>query len=121
MRETEASEVAVLLGKLPKLIDYGRDAPRQQRETFANQDQISIVGDITARRAQMDDRPGRRAGVAIGMHVGHHVVPQLRFVSGGTLEVDVVHMGLQLLKLLLRDEQPKLALGFGQHDPQPPP
>ena len=70
-------------------------------QPFAHQDQIGVVGDVAARRAQMDDRPGRWAHVAVGMDVGHHVVPQLPFVLLGRVEIDVVDVCPQLGDLLL--------------------
>ena len=47
---------------------------------------------------------GRAVGhsVAVGVDVGHHVVPQLPLVGGGRGEVDVVDVGLQLGDLLAR-------------------
>ena len=69
----------------------------------------------------MDDRPGRRALIAVGVHVGHDVVPQLAFVLRGFGEVDVVDGGPQLGDLLGRDRQAQFLLGLGQGHPQPPP
>ena len=45
---------------------------------------------------------GRAVGadVAVGVHVGHHVVPQLPLVGRRGREVDVVDVGLQLGDLL---------------------
>ena len=44
--------------------------------------------------------PGLRADVAIGVNMGHDVVPQLAFVALGGVEVDVVDVGLELGDLL---------------------
>ena len=44
--------------------------------------------------------PGVGADVAVGVDVGHHVVPQLPLVARGRLEVDVVDVGLELGDLL---------------------
>ena len=68
---------------------------------FAHQDQVGVVGDVAARGAQVNDRPGSGAQVAVGVHVGHHVVPQLLLVSGGGGEIDVVDVGRQFGDLLL--------------------
>ena len=69
----------------------------------------------------MDDRPGRGADIAIGMHVGHHVVPQPPLVAFGRRKIDIIDVLLQLGDLLRADRQAEFRLCLGQGDPEPPP
>ena len=85
------------------------------------QDQVGVVGHVATGRAQVDDRPRRRGGVAEGMDVGHHVVPEPALVGARRLEVDVVDLRAQLGDLRLGDLQAELALRLGQRDPEPSP
>ena len=95
--------------------------PREHLQSLAQQQQIGVVGHVATRGAEVDDRPGLGAQVAVGMDVGHHVVPQLPLVTRGRREVDVVHVGLELVDLLPGDRQAQFGLGLGQRHPQPPP
>ena len=85
------------------------------------QDQVRVVGHVAACRAEVDDRPGLRADVAIGMDVGHHVVPQPPLVPFGRREIDRIDVLPQLGDLFLSDRQAQFRLGLGQGHPQPPP
>lgn len=53
----------------------------------------------------MDDGRGRRAAVRKGVHVRHHVVPELALLLGRHGEVDVLLVALHLLDLGLCDGQ----------------
>ena len=90
-------------------------------ERVAQQEQVGVVGHVATGRPEVDDRPGLGTDVAVGLHVGHHVVPQSALVTVGRLEVDVVDVLLELSDLLRCDRQPELRLGLGQRDPKPPP
>ncbi len=62
---------------------------------------------------------GRAVGadVAVGMDVGHDIVPQPPLVALGRREIDVVDMPLELRDLLRRDGQTEFGLGLGQCHP----
>ena len=102
-------------------IDHARRAAGDHLQALAQQQQVGVVGHVAARGAQVDDRPGLGALVAVGVDVGHHVVPQLSLVLGGRLEVDVVDVAAELLDLPGGDRQAQFRLGLGQRHPQPPP
>ena len=87
-------------------------------EGLAEQDQVGIVGDETARGPQVDDRPRRRALIAVGVDVGHHVVPELFLVNGRGFEIDVVDMLPQFRELAVGDRQTEFVLGLCQGHPQ---
>ena len=85
------------------------------------QDQIGVIRDVAAGGAQMDDARRRWGRLAVGVHVGHHVVAHLPLPLGGDIVVDVGDVGLQLRGLRLCDGEPQLVLHAGQRRPQPPP
>ena len=45
---------------------------------------VGVIGDIAAGGAQMDDTGGGGRGLAVGIHVGHHVVADFLFPCRGT-------------------------------------
>ena len=102
-------------------VDDGHQSAAEDFEPLAHQDQVGVVGDVAARRTEVDDLAGVRAAIAIRVDVGHHVVPQLALVLRGPVEIDLVDGGIQLGDLCLGDRQAEFVLGFGQCDPQLPP
>ena len=82
---------------------------------------VGVIGDIAAGGAQMDDTGGGGRGLAVGIHVGHHVVADFLFPCRGTGKVDVRDVGFQLLDLLFGDRQPQRMLGLGKRNPELPP
>ena len=60
------------------------------------QDQIGVVGHIAAGGAQMDDARRRRRGLAVGVHMRHHIMAHLALPPGGLLVVDIGDVGFQL-------------------------
>lgn len=64
---------------------------------------------------------GGGSRLAVGVHVGHHVVADLFLPCCRHIIVDVGDMGLQLRHLLRRDGQAQIMLRPGQGHPQPPP
>ncbi len=121
VREGQAGHGPILLGEAGQAVDHGHQPVADHFQGLAEQHEIGVVGHVAACRAQVDDRPGRGADVAVGMNVGHHVVPQPPLVPFGRREVDVVDVLLQLGDLLLADRQAEFRLGLGQGHPQPPP
>ncbi len=121
MGEAEAGQIAVFGGEGGQRVDHGRHAAGDHLQALAQQQQVGVVGHVTACGPEMDDRPGVGAEVAVGVDVGHHIVPQFSLVTRGGVEVDVIDVGLELVDLLRRDRQSKFRLGLGQRDPKPPP
>ena len=101
--ERQAGQVAVPIGERGQVID-DRDQPAADHlERFSQQQQVGVVGHEAARCAEVNDAPGCRAHVAVGVDVGHHVVPQLAFIALGGRKVDVVDVLPQLRDLLHGD------------------
>ena len=89
-----------------------------QLHRVAQHQDVGVVGDVAAGRAQVDDALGIGAHVAVGVHVGHHVVAHALLVAAGRVVVDVVDVRLQLVHLRLGDGQAQLHLGLRQRHPQ---
>ena len=117
----EARHVAIAAGRLGERDEHRRDPAKQQLQAFPHQDQVGVVGDVGARRAQMNERPRRRRLLAQMVDVRHHVVADPLLVLRRTLQVGVVQVGAQLRERLLRDIEAELALGLHQRQPEPPP
>ena len=69
----------------------------------------------------MDDWLCLGALHAIGINVGHHIVPHQPFTLLGNFVVDVILMCFQLGDLLICDLQAELLLTFSERNPEPPP
>ena len=82
---------------------------------------VGVIGDIAAGGAQMDDTGGGGRGLAVGIHVSHHVVADFLFPRRGTGKVDVRDVGFQFFNLLFGDRQSQRMLGFCQGNPELPP
>jgi hypothetical protein len=121
MREAQARQITILDGKPRQMVDDGRQLADEQFQPLPHQQQVGVVGDVATGGAEVNDRPGGRANVAVGMHVGNHIVPEPLLIRGRGGEVDVIDMGPEFGDLRGGDFESQLALGFGQRDPQFPP
>ena len=108
-------------GEFPQAGQHGHQPIADQRETFAHQQQVGVVGHVTAGGAEMDDRTSVWAAIAERMHVGHDIVPQFAFVALGGRKVDVIDRGPHLRNLRLTDIEPQFRFGLGQRYPQSAP
>ena len=111
----------VLLGEGRQIGQHRQQLAPEIGQAVPVQDQIGVVGDVAAGSPQVDDARRSRCGLAVGVHMGHHVVAHLPLTLGGHVVVDVGDVGLQLRHLLCRDGQAQVVLGAGQRRPQPPP
>jgi hypothetical protein len=82
------------LGKRRQAVNDGDQAIADEFQALSHEDKVGVVGDVATRGAQVNDGPGRRAHVAIRLHVRHHVVTKRPFVALGRGEIDVVLMRL---------------------------
>jgi len=121
MRESQGRQIPVPQRESPQLIDHHCGLPGDHLQGVTKDQEVCVADDVLAGRAQMDDRPGQGSHIAQRMDMGHDIVPQPRFMPFGGGKVDVVHVRPQLIHLLLRDVQAKLALRLRQGQPHPPP
>ncbi len=119
--EAERRQCAMRFGKLCEGVDHAHQSPPHKFQRFAQQNQVGVVDHVVAGGAEVNDPLRRRADIAVGVNVGHHIVPEFLFDGVGGREVDVIHVGPQFGQLRRRDGDAKLRFGFGEHHPQPPP
>ena len=81
----------------------------QQLEPAPHEDQVGVVGDVRARRAEVDERLRRRRDVAERVDVRHHVVAEAPLVRGDGVEVDVVEVRAHLRERLVGNRNAELA------------
>jgi len=120
--EPQCGQVAVLGRELAQRVDHVHEFAADLLQARAQQDQVGVVGDVRAGRAQVDDR--RRLGrrLAEGVNMGHHVVAHPAFVVGRLGEIDVVQVAAHRLQRRVGHlGQPELALRLGQRQPEPAP
>ena len=85
--EGEAGQVAVLGSEFCHLVDRGRQAFSGELKSFANQQQVRVVGHKATGRAEVDDPAGVRALVPICVHMSHHIVAQFTLVFGRRIQI----------------------------------
>ena len=121
VRVAEAGQGGIAVGKAGQLYHDLLQFAAQMDESVAVEHKVGVVGDITARRAEVDDalRAGRSR--AEGIDVRHHIVPQLLFLRRDEFIVDGGDVCGQLVHLLLRHGQAQRVLRLRQRYPEPPP
>ena len=88
--ESQAGQVTVSRGKHRQVMDHADQAVADQFQGLSQQQQIGVVGDEATGGSKMNDPASLRAPVSVGVHMGHHVVPEIPLVTGSHLEIDVV-------------------------------
>lgn len=119
--EAETRQLAILRRELRQLVDDCDELRLHKLQRLTHQDQVGVVGDVATRRAEMNDSASRRAAIAVGVDVSHHIVPQFLFVLCGESEVDVVSGRFEFRNLSFGNLDAQFPLGLGECDPQPPP
>ena len=122
MGEAEAGQVLPAVGEVGQGVDHADEPVADQSERLADQDQVGVVGDVAARRAEVDDRPGARGRRRRRRGRGPSRRAGAASRARGGLEVDVVDLGAQSSAICASViGRPESRLGLGQRDPEPPP
>ena len=121
MRISQRRQRLVLLRKIRKRGDRAQKPRAYLRESLPLKNDVRVVADIAARRAEMDYRHRLRAGRAEGMDMRHNVVAQLALLLRRKLIVDVGQVCAHLVKLFVGDVQPQLLLALREREPQSAP
>ena len=121
MRVRERRHVPVPAGEIRQRGDGVHEERTDAPKPFPELDDIGVVPDVAARRAEVDDGLCPGAGVAVGADVRHHVVAQPAFVFGGLFVVDVINMRAHFGNLVVRDGKPQLLFALREGDPELPP
>ena len=117
----QRGNIAVFAGEIRKRRDHVHELDADARHCLPELDDVGVVADVAARRAEVDDRPGRRADVAVGVDVRHDVVAQTALVLRRLLVVDVVDVRAHFGDLFVGDGQAQRLLRLRQRDPEPTP
>ncbi|MPN18331.1 hypothetical protein SDC9_165691 [bioreactor metagenome] len=121
MRISHRRDCLCVLRKCGKRGKNRIDAVPDAQERIPKDDQIRVIGDITACRTQMDDTRGFRANQSVGVDMRHDIVPNLGFAPGDGVIVNVSGMRGKLFHLLRRHGQPERMLRAGEAHPELPP
>ena len=121
MRIGQRRHGGIAVGKVAEVPHGGLQLFFEVPQRLAVDDEICVVRDVAARRAQMDDalRAGRVE--AVGVDVRHHVVADFLLPLRNSVIVDGADVRGQLVHLLLRDRQAERMLRPGQRHPEPAP
>ena len=99
----------------------GNQARAKQSQAALHLDQVRVVGDERARRAQVNHTARRGRGITEGMHMRHHVVTEPLLELGDLREIDVVHVLTHRGDGSCGDIDPEVVLRLCERDPKPPP
>jgi len=121
MRVGEARDIAIAPRGLGERDQHGRHPAQQQLQPLAHQDKVGVVGDVGARRAEVDEGACRRRLLTQMVDVCHHVVADALLVLRRALEIGIVQVGAQLRERPLRDVDAQLPLDLHEGEPQPAP
>ena len=121
MRIAERGQRAVAPGERPERAQHRDDLAADEAQRVPVQDEVGVVGDKAARRAQVDDARRARAAEPVGVHVRHHVVAHLALARLHDGIVDLLDVRGKLVHLRLRHRQAQRMLGARQLRPEPPP
>ena len=121
MRIGKRRQGLVLFCKLTERRDGVHKELADDEQPAAHTDDVRIVADVAARRAEVDDGLCLGAALAEGQHMRHNVVPYLVLMCGRGGIVDVVYMRAHLVELFIADAKPQLLLTLCEREPQPAP
>ena len=121
MRVGKSRQGFVFLCKLTQRRNGVHKELADDEQPAAHTDDVRIVADVAARRAEVDDGLCLGAALAEGQHVRHNVVPYLVLMRGSSGIVNVVNMRAHLIELLVADIESQLLLTLGEREPQPAP
>ncbi len=105
-------------GKIPQKTQ--KPLPEVTQALTVN-NQVRVIGNVAACRAQMDDPGGGGGGFSVGVDMSHHIVSDFLFFLCGKLIINVVNMRLKLCHLFRGDRQTQDMLRPCQGNPEPPP
>ena len=112
---------AVFHGERGQIFDDRQQFPPEKPQGLPVENQIGVVGDIAACRAQMENPGGGRRGLAVGVDVRHYVMADFPLPARRQIKVNVVDLRFQFGDLFRRDGQAEIVFGAGQFHPEPPP
>ena len=108
-------------GKISDRLDAGKQLAADEQQCVAHLNYVGVVAHKTACRAEMYDGFCLGALIAESENVSHDVVAHFFLARGGVIIVYIVHFGLHLSNLLVRDVDAQRLLRLGKRNPQSAP
>ena len=121
VRVAEGRHGGVFARERGEICQHAEQLAAQIAQAVAVENEIGVVGDVAARRAEVDNAGGGRRGLAIGVDVRHHIVAHLALALLGHSVVNVGDVRFQLRDLPGGDGQSQLVLRAGERGPQTTP
>lgn len=118
MGVSESGQALVLLRKIRRLFNGGKQQGAYLQERLFHLYYVGVVADVTAGRAEMNDGFRLGARLAESEDVRHNVVPHFLFAFGGICVIDVGDVRFHFRNLLLRNRDAKLLFGLGERNPE---
>jgi hypothetical protein len=89
---SKSREVLVFLSELGETLDDNGKFGKDDVAGVAEEDEISVVGNVAGGGAEVDDGGGSRGVKTEDVNVGHNVVATLLLLDGGLLHLSVVEI-----------------------------
>ncbi len=102
-------------------LDTGHKRAPYFDKSLLHLNDVGVVANVAACRAEMNNWLGIRTNFAVGKNVRHNVVADLPFPCLGKIVIDVVDMRLHFVNLRVRDRDTKLLFRLGKRNPEPAP
>ena len=99
VRIPESRRRFIAFGKQGKIFQELQEFPAKIPQPFAEKDEVTVIGDVTACRAEVDDSLRRRRGFSVCGDMRHHVMPYFLLTFGGIGKVDIGDMRFQFRNL----------------------
>ena len=113
----QRGRIPVLPGKGGQIFQNRQDFPPQKPQGVPVENQVGIVGDITACGPQMENSGGGRGGFPVGVDMGHDIVADFPFPFRREREINIADMVFQFGHLFRRNGQAQLGFRPGQFHP----
>ena len=111
----------IFFGKVRQRRNGAEQQPPHAQKRVTLEDNVRIIADEAARRAEMDDRPRLGAGLGKGVDMRHNVMAQLPLMPRGSLIIYIIQVRAHLVKLFVGNIEAKLLLALREGKPQPAP
>ena len=115
---SQSGHCFIFVCKSRKVFQNTQQLPAQITQAVPVEDQIAVIGHITAGGTEMDNACRGGSGFAVGIDMGHHIMAHLFFPLRGTIEINVIDLRFQLRYLLRRDGQAEPMLSPRQRHPE---
>ena len=115
--ESQCGHCLIFIREGSKLCQNVDQLFADQLKCLTHDDDIRIIADIAACRAQMDDALCLRALQTIGIDMAHDIMTDHFFTRAGFFIINILRMRFQFRDLFVGDRDPEFLLDLRQCDP----